>query len=190
MLIIAALGETAASTGSEAFFGYMGVACALVFASSNNFLNQILVLPMEQLKVELEFHQWECLNQNWSWDLLFQSSWLVSSESTEWSWQSSCVKRVISIIIQLNQTITHLTMGMVTWQQDSVVDFLLWFTSKISIRQQDLLLELLEMREWELMLSKNRFSLEWFLSSFLLRLLDSTDSLLLWFSHSNDLFQW
>ena len=64
MLIIAALGETAASTGSEAFFGYMGVACALVFASSNNFLNQILVLPMEQLKVELEFHQWECLNQN------------------------------------------------------------------------------------------------------------------------------
>ena len=61
-LMIAAAEVGAAENESYKFFGCMGIASALVFASKSlsplTYRVQTSELPMEPLSQELEFHQW------------------------------------------------------------------------------------------------------------------------------------
>lgn len=76
------------------FFGFIGVASALVFASISFFM-QTSGLPMGAPKQELEYVQWEYWSPSWSWSQWCQWLWQVFWVYMVWSWLSSSTKRVV-----------------------------------------------------------------------------------------------
>jgi len=115
---------------SAPFFGFMGVAAALVFASKNffgsiisflltgyphliNFVPQTLVLPTEQQRVELVLPLWEWQIQRRSWETWFQLSWRVCWASTALSLLWSWTKDVRSISTSFTLTVYLFTFSLV-----------------------------------------------------------------------------